>query len=185
MTDENIITGDGILDPASVVSTLDVKEGMSVADFGCGAGHFTILFAQKVGEQGKVYAFDVQEGPLEAVHDKAKAAGLRNVEVVRANLEMPGSTQLLDNSQDVVLMANILFQSTKKADIIREAARVLKPGGMIVAVEWVKGKKGFGPPDGLRSDQAQLTELLEKSNFTVARTHDAGQFHYVIVGHKQ
>ena len=167
----------GFLDPGKTVLEFDVKEGMSIADFGCGTGYFTILLGQKVGKDGKVYALDVQEPPLDSVRAKAKAVGLENIEAIRANLEVLGSSRLPDNSQDMVLLANILFQSTKKREIISEAARVLRAGGSLVVIDWKKGTGG-GPPDDLRAEPAETKALLPADIFSFQKDIDAGSFHY-------
>ncbi|OGM99657.1 MAG: hypothetical protein A2736_00345 [Candidatus Yanofskybacteria bacterium RIFCSPHIGHO2_01_FULL_41_27] len=167
----------GFLDPGKTVLEFDVKEGMSIADFGCGTGYFTILLGQKVGKDGKVYALDVQEPPLDSVRAKAKAVGLENIEAIRANLEVLGSSRLPDNSQDMVLLANILFQSTKKREIISEAARVLKTGGSLIVIDWKKGTGG-GPPDELRAEPTEMKALLSADIFSFQKDIDAGSFHY-------
>jgi len=51
----------GFLDPGKTVLEFDVKEGMSIADFGCGTGYFTILLGQKVGKDGNLYAYTPHE----------------------------------------------------------------------------------------------------------------------------
>lgn len=168
----------GFLDPGKIVMEFDIQEGMSVADFGCGIGYFTILLGQKVGKVGKVYALDVQEPPLDSVRAKAKAAGLENIETVRANLEVLGGSRLPDNSQDMVLLANILFQSTKKAEIISESARVMKAGGRLVIIDWKRNSGGFGPPDELRTEQADMRALVPADKFSFQKDIDAGSFHY-------
>ena len=175
----------GFLNPGKIVSEFGVSEGMSVADFGSGAGYFTILLGQQVGKDGKVYALDVQEPPLDSVRAKAKAAGLENIETVRANLEVLGSSRLPDNSQDMVLLANILFQSTKKAEIIAEAARVLKSGGALIIIDWKKGAGGFGPPDELRTEQTDMRALAPADIFSFQKDIDAGSFHYGMVFRKR
>ena len=167
----------GFLDPGKTVLEFDVKEGMSIADFGCGTGYFTILLGQKVGKDGKVYALDVQEPPLDSVRAKAKAVGLENIEAIRANLEVLGSSRLPDNSQDMVLLANILFQSTKKREIISEAARALKTGGSLIVIDWKKGTGG-GPPDELRAEPTEMKALLSADIFSFQKDIDAGSFHY-------
>ena len=167
----------GFLDPGKTVLEFDVKEGMSIADFVCGTGYFTILLGQKVGKDGKVYALDVQEPPLDSVRAKAKAVGLENIEAIRANLEVLGSSRLPDNSQDMVLLANILFQSTKKREIISEAARVLKTGGSLIVIDWKKGTGG-GPPDELRAEPTEMKALLSADIFSFQKDIDAGSFHY-------
>jgi ubiquinone/menaquinone biosynthesis C-methylase UbiE len=174
----------GFLDPASIVGEFGVAPGMSIADFGCGSGFFTILVAQKVGPSGKVYALDIMESALDSVRLKAKAAKLDNIETIHTNLEVVGSSSLSDASQDVVLMANVLFQSDKKAEIFKEANRILKSKGRMVVIDWSKGGAGFGPPDHLRTDDIAIQNLGVSSGFSFDKEIDAGQFHYGLIFHK-
>ncbi len=154
---------------------------MQIADFGCGAGHIAILIAQRAGENGKVTAFDILEDKLDSVRVRAKAAGLNNVETARANLEVLGSTGLAEQSQDMVILVNILFQSQKKSEILKEAKRVLKPSGTVVFVDWKKGTNGFGPPDELRMDETAMQALFTNEGFILGRKFEAGQFHYGLI----
>ena len=176
-----MISGGVLLDPARVVDNLDIRPGMKIADFGCGTGHFTILMAKRVGDDGRVTAIDIQEAPLESVRTRAREAGLATIDIIRANLEVLGGTSLLDNSQDMVLLANVLFQSNKKPEIMREAHRILKSGGQLVMVEWKKGSGGFGPPENLRMDAEQLKALVSAEQFTFQRDIEVGQYHHVMM----
>ena len=171
----------GFMNPDVIVVGLGLKEGMQVADFGCGAGYFTILIANQVGRTGKVKALDVQEAPLDSVRIKAKAAGIQNVETIRANLEVIGSSGISDSTQDLVLLANILFQSSKKELIIKEAVRILKKGGALVIIDWKKSMGGFGPPDELRTDEEKMKELVQAEGLSLASNIDAGQFHFGLI----
>ena len=173
----NLGTG-GFMNPEKIVSGFEIKEGMIIADFGSGAGYFTILLAQRVGIDGKVYALDIQESALDSVRVKAKAAELENVETIRSNLEVLGSSGLTDNSQDIVLLANILFQSEQKAEIIKEAGRVLKSGGSLIVIDWKRAAGGFGPPDNLRTDEIAMRSLVIRDGLVFENDIDAGQFHY-------
>ena len=175
----------GFMNPDKIVSGFGIKEGMMIADFGSGAGYFTILLAQRVGADGKVFALDIQESALDNVRVKVRAAGLDNVETIRSNLEVLGSSGLTDNSQDMVLLANILFQSEQKADIIKESVRVLKAGGSLVVIDWKRaagampdGRQGFGPPDNLRTDEIAMRSLVLGEKLVFENDIDAGQFHY-------
>ena len=176
-TGNHLGTG-GFLNPDSIINEFDLREGMSVADFGSGAGYFTILVAERAGKEGKVYALDMMESALDSVRAKARAVGLENVEVVRTNLEVLGSSGLADQSQDIVLLANILFQSDKKSEIIREAKRVLKDGGSLIIIDWKKGAGGFGPPDSLRTDEMAMRSLAVGEGLVFERSFNAGQFHF-------
>jgi SAM-dependent methyltransferase len=168
----------GFLDPESVADGFEIKEGMIVSDFGCGAGYFTIILAERVGKNGRVYALDVQEIPLDNVNAKARVKGLTNIETIRANLEIPGSSGLSEGSQDVVLLANILFQSNKRPDIIKEGKRVLKSGGTLIIIDWKKGGGGFGPPDDIRPDPEEIRKMAEDQGFIFQKNIEAGTFHF-------
>jgi len=171
----------GFLHPERIAGEFGVREGMSVADFGSGAGYFTIIMGRMVGENGKVYALDIQETALDNVRVKARAIGIKNIETIRTNLEVVGSSGLPDNSQDAVLLANVLFQSDKRSDIIREAARVLKEGGQLVLIDWRLGTGGFGPPDDRRTDETAMRTLVTAEKLLFERIIDAGQFHYGMI----
>lgn len=168
----------GFMNPDKIAGEFGIKEGMTIGDFGSGAGYFAILLGKRVGATGKVYALDIQESALDNVRVKAKAAGLENIETIRSNLEVPGSSGLADNSQDMVLLANILFQSEQKKEIIKESVRVLKSGGMLVVIDWKRTAGGFGPPDNLRTDEIAMRSLVLGEGLVFENDIDAGQFHY-------
>ncbi len=171
----------GMIDPSSIVDQLDLKPGMRVADFGSGSGHLTLLIARRVGESGRVTALDVQEPPLEMLREKAREANLTNIDAVRANLEVLGSSRLADGSQDAVFMAQILYQTPKKQDVIREAARILKPGGILVIIEWDKGKGGPGPSDEYRMSLEETQQLVTGEGLAFQRSLQAGTFHHAVI----
>lgn len=173
----------GFLDPDRIVGGFGVEEGMRIADFGCGSGYFTVILAEKVGPSGKVYALDILESALDMIRAKAHAHGLENMEIIRANLEVLGGSGLADSSQNMVLMANILFQSSKKKDIIREGARVLKNGGKMIVIDWDSKSKvnGLGPPDGIRPDKLEVKSTIESEGLVFEKELDAGKFHFGLI----
>ena len=168
------------LHPASLIDALSITPGMSVADFGCGGGHFTFMLSKKVGEQGMVYAVDVQAPPLEMIRARAQSEGIKNIQTIRANLEVPRGSTISDASQDIVLLANVLFQSPKKEAIIQEAKRILKPEGKLVLIEWRKGVGGFGPPDELRMTDEAIRGLAQAQGFLPAGDLHIGTFHHIL-----
>ncbi len=184
------ISSEGFLNPDAVVGEFGVTPGMRIADFGCGAGHIGILVAQQVGKDGFVTALDIMEDKLDSIKARAKAAGLENIDTKRANLEVMGDTGLGDGTQDMVILINILFQSNKKADILKEAKRVLKSGSTAILVEWKKDIGGQtpqanpGPPNELRTESADMQAIFASENFTLVRQFNAGQFHYGMIFRK-
>jgi ubiquinone/menaquinone biosynthesis C-methylase UbiE len=169
------------LDVERIVGLMGISHGQRVAHLGCGAGFYTIPLARAVGESGAVIAVDIMTEPLEAVTERARVAGLSNITTVRADLEVLGGTKIPDASQDLALLANVLFQSQKKEAIIAEAVRMLKPGGRLVIINWKKGAGGFGPPDDLRTDEGVLQNMATQAGVRFERTIDAGRFFVGIV----
>lgn len=169
---------DAFLDTQRIVSALALRPGMHVADLGSGSGFFTIAMARAVGKEGSSAGVDVRQEPLDELQAKANAAGLGNVRPIRADLEVIGGTALPDNSQDVALLANTLFQSEKKAQMIQEAVRMTKPGGRVVIIEWKKGSGGFGPPDAMRTPEEEMKSLAQGQGLVFESALDAGALYY-------
>lgn len=170
----------GFLSPEKIIEELGVKEGMKIADFGCGAGYFSISTSRIVGEKGKIYALDVLKTALESVQGKAKAEGLLNIETIWSNLEVLGGSKLEDESVDLVLLANILFQSPKKAGIMKEAKRVLEKNGKMIVIEWQEDQP-LGPPEKLIVPKDLVRELAKKQGFEFEREFPAGKSHWGMI----
>ena len=174
----------GFMDPQRIAGCFGVAPGMKIADFGSGAGYFTIILGKLIGEDGVVTAIDILDSALETLRARAKAEGLNNIETIRSNLETVGGSGLAGDSQDIVLLANTLFQNDDKAVIIAEARRVLKPDGTLVVIDWLKGTNGFGPPDNLRINPGELREIVVSSGFQFSSDIDAGVFHFGLIFRK-
>ena len=166
------------MDPAVIVGSFGITSGMKIADFGSGSGHFTMALARLVGDSGRVTAVDILETALDSVRAQAKTAGLNNVDTVRANLELVGGTKLNNDSQDVVLVKNVLFQSPDKLGIIREANRVLHENGKLILIDWSKGSGGLGPPEDLRVDSEVAKSLALTAGFAVETFLTIDKFHF-------
>ncbi len=171
------------MNPDQVVEDLKIAPGMKIADFGCGSGYLAFELAKKTGPEGKVYAIDVLPSAMESVRSQAKMRGLYNIEPVRANLEILGSSKLSDQSCDMVVMANILLQAQEKAGVVSEANRVLKSGGAMVFLEWRPDAK-IGPPSaGLSVSAESIKNMVKelKLDLILEREFDAGSHHYGLI----
>lgn len=174
--------GNILLDPYSILNQIGLRQGMTMADFGCGAaGHFVIPAGKIVGAKGKVYAVDLLKSVLDAVRSRAKMEEVSNIETVWSNLEIYGATDIKEGSLDFVLLANALFQIKKRDEVFREAARLLKPGGRVVVVEWGLGEAPLGPPPAERLSKDAVREIARINNLTEVEEFKAGPYHYGLV----
>jgi arsenite methyltransferase len=104
----------------------DIEPGQTVLDIGCGAGIDTILAARRTGPAGRVIGLDFLPEMLERTESAAAAAGLDNVETLEAEME---AIPLPDASVDQVISNGVINLSPRKARVLAECARVLRPGG--------------------------------------------------------
>ncbi|HEX3277295.1 MAG TPA: arsenite methyltransferase [Thermoleophilaceae bacterium] len=106
----------------------DLHEGETVLDLGSGAGADVLLSARRVGATGKAIGLDMTDEMLERARANAAAAGVENVEFVKGYIE---EIPLPDESVDVVISNCVINLSADKGKVLREAARVLRPGGRL------------------------------------------------------
>jgi len=170
--------------PEKMLSQIGLKEGITVADFGCGHGFFTIPAGKIIGKEGKIYAIDVLAECLEAVHSRARLEGIVNILTTRGNLEVPGGSGIKDGVADLVLLHNVLFQSQKKADILKEVVRVLKLNGSLVVIDWLPAPdatSAFGPQGGWRLSVEEAKKIAQEEGLAFNRSLDAGEYQYGLV----
>ena len=171
----------GFLNPDSIISNLNIAPASQVADFGSGSGYFTLLLAKAVGPDGVVTAVDVLKEKLSTIKSAAQAQGLLNINYIRANLETPASSGLDEASQDMVILANILFQSQKKEEIIKEAQRVLKTNGELVVIDWDPAS-AFGPKEaGWKISQEAAQGLVVGLGFTLIKEMEVASNHWGVL----
>jgi ubiquinone/menaquinone biosynthesis C-methylase UbiE len=169
------------IDPQAIIEQLDLKKEMIVADFGSGAGYFTLPIAKKIEDGGTVYALDVVSQKLESVASQAKARGLNNIITKRVNLENENGSGLDEESVDCVIMKDVLFQNKNKNQLMEEARRILKKGGKVLVIEWNCENFSIGPEKNLRIYKESVIELAKKDGLNFLREINAGNFHYGLI----
>jgi len=103
-----------------------LREGEVALDLGSGGGIDVLLSAQRVGPTGKAYGLDMTDEMLTLANENKRKSGLTNVEFLKGEIE---NIPLPDNTVDVVLSNCVINLSADKDQVLREAFRVLKPGG--------------------------------------------------------
>jgi SAM-dependent methyltransferase len=105
---------------------IELKPGETVLDLGSGGGIDVLLSAKRVGPTGKAYGLDMTDDMLALARENQHQAGVENVEFLKGEIE---KIPLPDNSVDVVISNCVINLSADKDRVLREAFRVLRPGG--------------------------------------------------------
>jgi ubiquinone/menaquinone biosynthesis C-methylase UbiE len=158
------------LTPDHLVRELYLKAGDRVADLGSGTGAYTIALAKEVGDMGQVFAVDVHREMLHTLAGTLERQKLLNVEMLWADIEK--GIPIDAYSLDAVVMSNILFQLHDIDAALSYVAKILKPEGMLLVVEWSQSHEGIGPhPDHVVNEE-QAESLAQKP---------AGDYHYAFI----
>src|SRR5687767_13535188 len=150
-----------------------LNEGETVLDLGSGGGIDVLLSAKRVGPTGKVYGLDMTDEMLALANENKRRAGAENVEFLKGEIE---SIPLPDASVDVIISNCVINLSADKGRVLREAFRVLKPGGRFAVSDVVV--RGPVPAEVKRSmelwigcvagalEESEYASLLGAAGFT-------------------
>lgn len=160
---------------------LNLQIGHRVADLGAGGGMFTLQAARLVGDKGEVYAVDVIKNSLMDIESKARMANLYNIKTVWSNIEIVGATKITDETIDIVMLVNVLFQANATDQMILEGTRLLKRGGKMLIIDWSNTKTGVGPHRDRQIDPQNILSQAQMAGLKLQQEFAAGQYHFGLI----
>ncbi len=172
------------INPESIVANMGLKTGNKVADFGSGAGFYTVAASKIVGNTGRVAAIDVQDSKLTATKSMTVQKGLHNVEVYKADLEKPFD-QIPHGTEDAVILASIIHEVHNREALFKNAYALLKSKGLLLAVDWQTEHSPFGPAMDKRISAQDLRAQLEALGLKHIKDLNGELYHYAMVFEKQ
>lgn len=168
------------LPPDEVIGQMSIKPGAVVADIGAGTGYFALPIARAVGEAGRVYAVDFQGEMLSHIKTKLSLPGSpSNIHVVEGDATR---TTLPAGSCDVAFMANLWHELDDYPGVLREAGRILRPGGLLAIVDWrAELSSPPGPPQEHRVSASRVQATLRDKGWSVLKAGHVGIYSHLIL----
>lgn len=150
-----------------VVTTLAIKPGMRIADLGAGTGVFSLPFAKAVGQEGKVYAIDVDAALLAIVKEKAAGVSVANIETIVAGATDPKVPEPVD----LLFICDTMHHLPNQAEYVKQFAKLLKPGGRVAVIDFKEGNWPAGH-ESFKITPAQVDEWMQAAGLTRAAAHE-------------
>ena len=161
---------------AEVVEALEVEAGTSVADIGAGTGLFTWPLSVAAGEEGTVYAVDINPTLLAHLEEQTRERNLENVQVVRGGFDDP----LLPEPVDLIFICDTLHHIDAPDRYLRTLRQHLRPGGRVAVIDFRSGES----PHFMASrkySELDLFAWMQAAGYGPARRHDLLEENFFLV----
>jgi len=168
-----------LIDESKLFEALPLSGKTGFLDLACGNGAYALALSRRIDANGIIYAVDLWEEGINQLTSAIRQQGILNVRALLSNVER---TLLPDGSVDLCLMASVLHDliAIDKAEgTLNEVVRVLKPGGELAIIEFMKIPPPPGPPTDIRLTPVQVEQAIVPFGFESVRTTDVGPYHYL------
>jgi len=143
--------------PKEIMDAIGVKPGMVIGEIGAGTGRMTVWLADRVGDEGKIYANDIDRKALDHLEKRCEKDNLRNVVPILGEVDNP---LLPKNALDLAFMINVYHHLDMPVALVRNIIPSLKSTGMLAIVDADPEKSGYGSNHSTPKEKilAQLDE---------------------------
>lgn len=146
-----------------ILAKLNLTKDMSMIDFGCGIGYFSIPAAKLAG---KVIAIDMSETMIEELKKRTK--DMDNIEIVKSD-DIKGKA-------DLIFLSSILHEVDEPRDFLKSCEEHLNPGGRIAVIDWQKIEMADGPPMHHRISREEVIGMTDMEHIE----HDIHEYYYFL-----
>lgn len=155
--------------PTQVLEELKIRPGMTVVDFGCGNGFYSLPMAKQVGPTGKVLAVDIQPEMIEMLKERAANAGIDNIEPI---LSTEKDTKLPENQVDLLILVDVYHEFSFPAQMLKGIRQSLKDDGVVALLEY-RAEDPTVPIRPLhKMSKKQIMKEYEANGFKLVREFD-------------
>lgn len=156
-------------DCARMLKALEVKEGMTICDLGCGNGFYTLQLAKLTGPKGLVYGVDIQPEMLGYTKDRAAKEKIENIKLVQGSVIDPF---LPAGEIDLILLVDVYHEFSHPVHMLKAIRDSLKPDGLVVLVEF-RAEDPKVPIKPLhKMSKKQVEKELKANGFRLVRQYD-------------
>jgi ubiquinone/menaquinone biosynthesis C-methylase UbiE len=167
--------------PETMLDTLKIAKGATVADVGAGVGYTSLRLARRVGPSGTVYATDLQPEMLRMLRANAREAGVTNIKPLLATVK---ETKLPDAAIDLIIMVDVYHESSDPEATLKGLRKALKPGGRLVLVEYRAEDPDVPIKPEHKMTLAQARREVEPQGFTFVDSYEPLPWQHIIVFQK-
>jgi ubiquinone/menaquinone biosynthesis C-methylase UbiE len=165
-------------DPDAALDVLDLAKGATVADVGAASGYMTVKMAERVGEEGKVYANDIQPEMLTLLRQRLEREKVTNVIPVLGTIDDP---KLPANTIDLILMVDVYHEFQQPQSMLRHMRDALKPGGRLVLVEYRKEDPAIPILPLHKMSVAEAKLEVEAEGFTLTEVDESLPRQHILI----
>lgn len=166
--------------PDLIWKELALSDPHVLVDIGAGTGFFAAPFARKLAS-GTVYACDVQDEMLTWMKEHLPSDiryGVVPMKMDETRVPLHGGIA------DLVYMVNLHHELDDRMAVLKEASRLLKPGGTVMVMDWKKEETPAGPPVEIRVTEEEIIEDVKKTGFKDIKKHPVLPYHNFVTGKK-
>ena len=165
-----------ILPVDRILSILDEEEEVNVADIGCGTGYLSIPLAKRLGDEGRVYAIDINSEMLSILEERAE--GLKNIETIKSD---ENDIPIKSNIIDISFLITVFHELKNPERFIEEIVRISKDKHRIGIIDWTAKEREMGPPIERAIAAEKTVNFFEEAGYKLAEKVEVSDHFYGLV----